>query len=71
MNENKQVALMLSIPKSFRDKLRTMAAEQNLQNPDQVTSASTLAKEILCDHLSNIANKLGAEQCRIQQKNAA
>ena len=44
MPNNKPVALMLSIPKSFRDKLRTMAAEQNLKNPDQVTSASTIAR---------------------------
>ena len=58
MNEKKQVALMLSIPKSYRDKLRTMAAEQNLQNPDQVTSASTIAKEILCEYLDKIRPEL-------------
>jgi hypothetical protein len=52
MEENKKVSLMLNIRKSFRDKLRKMAAEQNLKNPDQVTSASTIAKEIICEHLS-------------------
>ena len=52
MSENKPVPLMLCIPKSFRNKLRKMAAEQNLKNPDQVTSASTIAKEIICEHLS-------------------
>jgi len=51
MSENKPVPLMLSIPKSFRDKLRMMAAEQNLKNPDQVTSASTIAREIVCEYL--------------------
>ena len=54
MSENKPVPLMLSIPKSFRDKLRTMAAEQNLENPDQVTSASTIAKEIICEYIDKI-----------------
>ena len=54
MSENKPVPLMLSIPKSYRDKLRTMAAEQNLENPDQVTSASTIAKEIICEHIDEI-----------------
>ncbi len=54
MSENKPVPLMLNIPKSFRDKLRTMAAEQNLENPDKVTSASTIAKEILCEHINEI-----------------
>jgi hypothetical protein len=29
-----------------------MAAEQNFVNPDQVTSAATIAKEIICEHLS-------------------
>ena len=52
MPENKPVPLMLSIPKSFRDKLRIMAAEQNLKNPDQVTSASTIAREIVCEYLA-------------------
>ena len=54
MSENKPVPLMLSIPKSFRDKLRMMAAEQNLKNPDQVTSASTIAREIICEYLDQI-----------------
>ena len=54
MSESKPVPLMLSIPKSFRDKLRKMAAEQNLKNPDQVTSASTIAKEIICRYLEKV-----------------
>ena len=54
MPKNKPVPLMLSIPKNFRDKLRTMAAEQNLKNPDKVTSASTIAKEIICERLEQI-----------------
>ena len=44
---------MLSIPKRFRDKLRIMAAEMNLKNPNQVTSASTIAKEIVCAYFDN------------------
>ena len=54
MPENKPVPLMLSIPKSFRDKLRMMAAEQNLENPDRVTSASTIAREIVCEYLEQL-----------------
>lgn len=52
MAKSKLVPMMISLPKEFRDKLRTMAAEQNLMNPDQVTSAATIAKEIICEHLS-------------------
>jgi hypothetical protein len=53
MPENKSVPLMLSIPKRFRDKLRIMAAELNLKNPNQVTSASTIAREIVCAYFDN------------------
>ena len=52
MAKSKLVPMMISLPKEFRDKLRTMAAEQNLMNPDQVTSAATIAKEIICERLS-------------------
>jgi hypothetical protein len=53
MPENKPVPVMLSIPKRFRDKLRIMAAELNLKNPNQVTSGSTIAKEIVCAYFDN------------------
>jgi hypothetical protein len=52
MAKSKLVPMMISLPKEYRDKLRTMAAEQNFNNPDQVTSAATIAKEIICDRLS-------------------
>ena len=54
MCKEEKVSLTISISKSYRDRLRTMAAEQNLQNPDKVTSASTLAKEIICGHLEKL-----------------
>ena len=54
MSKNKPVPLMLSIPKNCRDKLRMMAAEQNLKNPDRVTSASTIAKEIICEYIEQL-----------------
>jgi hypothetical protein len=52
MAKTKLVPMMISLPKEYRDKLRTMAAEQNFNNPDQVTSAATIAKEIICERLS-------------------
>lgn len=52
MAKSKLVPMMISLPKEYRDKLRTMAAEQNFVNPDQVTSAATIAKKIICEHLS-------------------
>ena len=35
---NRQVPLMLSVPKRCRDKLRQMAAERNFRNPNRVAS---------------------------------
>jgi len=52
MKKSNLVPMMISLPKEYRDKLRTMAAEQNFVNPDQVTSAATIAKEIIVEHLS-------------------
>ena len=52
MAKSKLVPMMISLPKEYRDRLRTMAAEQNFRNPDQVTSAATIAKKIICEYLS-------------------
>jgi hypothetical protein len=51
MTNEKKVSLTISITKAIRDRLRTMAVEQNLQDPDRLTSASTIAREIIADHL--------------------
>jgi hypothetical protein len=31
-----------------------MAAKRNLHDPDQLTSASTIAREIICEHIDEI-----------------
>ena len=49
MNNVKSVPMMISLPKEVRDKLRIMAAEQNMKNPDQVTSAATIAKDFIIE----------------------
>jgi hypothetical protein len=51
MTNEEKVSLTISITKAIRDRLRTMAAEQNLQDPDRLTSASTIAREIIADYL--------------------
>jgi len=53
MSKEEKVYITISIEKEYRDRLRTMAAEQNLQDPDLVTSASTLAREIICRFLDD------------------
>jgi len=51
MPKERGLPLVLSIPKECRDKLREIAARQNLENPNQVTSASSIAREIICKFL--------------------
>ena len=53
MTYDEKVSITISIAKIYRDRLRIMAAERNFENPDQITSASTLAREIVCKYLDN------------------
>jgi len=58
MAKEEKVSVTISIDKSYKDKLRIMAAEQNLKNPDKVASASTLAKEIICKYLDKLTSEV-------------
>lgn len=50
----KIVPLMIYIPKSYRDKLRVLAAQHNMSHPDEVLSAARLGREIIVKHLDTI-----------------
>ncbi|BBO76177.1 hypothetical protein DSCW_35940 [Desulfosarcina widdelii] len=54
MATDKKVSITISIEKVYRDQLRTMAAKRNLHDPDQLTSASTIAREIICQHVDEL-----------------
>lgn len=54
MSIDEKVSLTISINKEYKIRLRTMAAEKNLLDPDQITSGSTIAREIICEHLDKI-----------------
>jgi hypothetical protein len=54
MTIGRKVSITISIEKGYRDQLRTMAAKRNLHDPDQLTSASTIAREIICDHIDEL-----------------
>jgi hypothetical protein len=58
MSIEEKVSLTISINKEYRDRLRTMAAEKNLLDPDQITSASTIAREIICEYLDKDDHKV-------------
>ena len=59
MDAMKNVAIMLSIPEKYRNLLRTMAAERNLSNPNQVTSAARIGSMIIVDYLRALESKDG------------
>ena len=46
--------MMLSIDKEYRDRLRILAAEQNLKDPCQVKTASGIARDIVCEYLDQL-----------------
>ena len=52
--KNRQVALMLSVPPECRHKLRQMAAERNLKDTQRVTSAATIARELLLEGIERV-----------------
>jgi hypothetical protein len=54
MSTEAKIAMMLSIDKDYRDRLRILAAEQNLKDPTQVVTASGIARDIVCDYLDRI-----------------
>ena len=54
MDQKEKVQLNLLLPVNKRDRLRRMAAEQNLQNLKRVTSAAAIASEILCEHIDKL-----------------
>ena len=54
MSLEEKVSLTISVPKSYRDRLRAIAAKRILHDLDQFTSASTIAREIICDHLDEL-----------------
>jgi hypothetical protein len=54
---------MLSAPPEYRDALRMMAAKWNLQNPSKITSAATIAREIVCEYMDGV--QAGVDHNRI------
>jgi hypothetical protein len=59
METMKNVPILISLPRKFRDLLRRMAAERNLSNPNQVTSAARIGSKIIVDYLRGLESKDG------------
>jgi hypothetical protein len=57
--------IFVTLSKEHRDLLRKMAAEKNLMNPDQVTTAASLARDIIVFHLENLGSQDNSQDERL------
>ena len=62
MEMEKLVSITISIPKRCRDQIRTIVAQANLRNPEEVTTLSKLGRRIFCQYLKHIANEEGSNR---------
>ena len=62
METGRLVSITISIPKVCRDQLRKLVAQDNLKNPDEVTSISKLGREIFCGYLEKLQNRGTGDQ---------
>jgi len=51
------VSITISVPKSYRDQLRRIVAQSNLENLNEATNISRLGREILCEYLKNLTGE--------------
>ncbi len=56
--KDKNVTLLVTLPKPYRDLLERIAAEQTLLNPGKTLRRAGLARQIICQHLDNLYPKL-------------
>jgi hypothetical protein len=52
--KNRQVPMMISVPPESRDKLRQMAAKRNFRDPHRVTSAASIARELVLEGIERV-----------------
>jgi hypothetical protein len=54
MDQEKLVSVTISLPQTYRDRLRRMASEQNLKKPERFTSVSEMGRKIICGYLKEL-----------------
>ena len=54
MENSIKVQFNLCIPEHYRDQLRRMAAQTNLENPGKVITAASLGTDIICRYLDSL-----------------
>ena len=59
MQTQKTVSLTLMVPREIRNFLKRIAAERNIEDPDQNSSMSSVGVEILSDYHETLSNERG------------
>ncbi len=54
MTTEKVVPVTIAIPKPYRDLLRRLVLEANMENPDRTVTVSELGREMVVEHLKKI-----------------
>jgi len=62
MDNEKKVQFNLCVPEHYRDQLRRMAAQTNLENPGKVITAASLGTEIICRYLDDLNQQSQSEK---------
>lgn len=57
MSKDRKIPILVSVPERHFDRLRRMVAERLLKNPRTQTSAATIAREIICQHLDRLPGR--------------
>jgi len=60
MDTERLVSITISVPKSYRDQLRRIVAQSNLENLDRAMNISRMGREIILAYL----NSLNEEQTK-------
>jgi hypothetical protein len=69
MDAERLVSITISVPKSYRDQLRRIVAQSNLDNLDEATSLSELGREIFGQYLEKLGYETKPELSAINTKN--
>ena len=64
---DKNVTLLITMPKRYRDLLERMAVEQTLLKPARVLRRAGLASQIICQYLDNLYPKSEESQSEGQE----
>ncbi len=54
MTTEKVVPVTIALPKPYRDLLRRLVLEANMENPDRTVTVSELGREIVCEYLDKL-----------------